>query len=99
MEHAAGGDHGKAAVLELNELAAGKGLSEQFGQSSHICSEFETHTGTYYQPAVTCAAPALAVAHALHSCARSALYTPCTHKFIRCTTSRGNILDKSFCGS
>jgi len=26
VEHAAGGDHSKAAVLELNELAAGKGL-------------------------------------------------------------------------
>ncbi len=71
MEHAAGGDHSKAAVLELNELAAGKGLTEQFGQSSHICSEFETHTGTYYQPAVTCAAPAsplrtLCTVHTLH---------------------------------
>ena len=26
MEHAAGGDHGKAAVLQLDKLAAGKGL-------------------------------------------------------------------------
>ena len=29
VEHARGGDHGEAAVLELNELAAGEGLSHQ----------------------------------------------------------------------
>jgi hypothetical protein len=29
VEHARGGDHSKATVLELNKLAAGKGLSKE----------------------------------------------------------------------